>query len=145
MPALKKSKIIEGKFHKDERGILCYFNEFDLTPIKRFYKIESSNGQIIRAWRGHKREQKWFHVISGSFKIVLVQPDDWITPSDDLSYTEFNLNEGDRSVLHIPGGYASGIQATKPSSQLLIFSDFSVEESLNDNFEFDASKWYVWI
>ena len=106
--------------------------------------IEHPDASVVRAWQGHKKEQKWFYVIAGSFKIVMVQPDDWAHPSSDLETKEFILESERDEVLHVPGGFANGFKALKPQSKMMVFSDLTVEESSHDNFRFDYHKWYDW-
>jgi len=65
-------KIITGNSHTDTRGTLYYNNDFDASEIKRVYVIENATTDIIRAWQGHKIEQRWFSAIKGSFKIGLM-------------------------------------------------------------------------
>lgn len=137
-------QIIQGGNHEDERGRLIFFNDFDMSPVKRFYVIEHRDIKIVRAWQGHKKEQKWFYVIEGSFKVALVQPDDWEKPSRDLKAKEFALKAGDNNVLYIPGGWANGFKALIPQSKMMVFSSFTVEESSNDNYRFDKNIWYDW-
>ena len=58
--------------HTDKRGSVAYVNDFDLTEVKRFYKITHSSIETLRAWQGHKREQKWFSCTKGAFVIFLI-------------------------------------------------------------------------
>lgn len=137
-------EIIKGSRHTDERGTLCFFNELDLSSIKRFYHIEHPDTKVIRAWQGHRYEQKWFHVLVGTFKIVLVKIDEWQNPSPDLPFEDFNISANDNLVLHLPGGYASGIKAAQPGSRLLVFSDFTLQQSMDDSYRYDKNLWYKW-
>ncbi len=130
--------------HKDERGKLVFFNDLDLTGIKRMYAIEHENTKIVRAWQGHKIEQKWFFVIRGSFKIVLVQPDNWDNPSLKLLTNEFELTAANDQILHVPGNYANGLQAMENDSKIIVFSNFDAQQSSKDNFRFDNQLWYEW-
>ena len=54
----EKLQIIKGGEFQDERGKLIYFNDFDLTIVKRFYIIEHPDTEIVRAWQGHKKRRK---------------------------------------------------------------------------------------
>lgn len=135
-------KLISGGNHKDERGTLIFFNDLDISCVKRLYKIEHPNTEIVRAWQAHKVEQKWFHVINGSFKVVIVQPDDWENPSEELTVQEYILKSADNQVLHIPGNYANGFKALEEGSTMIVFSDLTAEESANDNFRFPPTMWY---
>ena len=95
--------LIHGGQHTDERGTVSFVNDFDMAPVKRFYIIEHPDTTIARAWQAHKKEQKWFYVVAGSFKVVLVKPDDWEKPSENDMVQEFILKSGMNQVLHIPG------------------------------------------
>jgi dTDP-4-dehydrorhamnose 3,5-epimerase len=130
--------------HTDERGKLVFFNDLDLSGIKRIYAIEHPNTKIIRAWQGHKVEQKWFFVIRGTFKIVLVQPDNWERPSSTLVTNEYLLTASNDQILHIPGNYANGLQAMENDSKITVFSNFDAQQSSQDNFRFDYRLWYEW-
>lgn len=141
---MEQPKIIQGGRHTDSRGILSFVNDFRLDEIKRFYTIEHTDDSVVRAWQGHQKEKKWFYTLEGSFCIVLVQPDDWVNPSNTLPIQEFILNAQDSQILSIPSGYANGFKALQPHSKLLVFSNFTTEESADDNFRFDKDKWFNW-
>ncbi|MCZ4242913.1 WxcM-like domain-containing protein [Pedobacter punctiformis] len=136
--------LIKGGVHSDNRGVLTFFNDFDMNPIKRFYTTTHFDETVIRAWQGHQYEQKWFYVVEGSFKVILVEPDDWTSPSANLPYEEFLLNSKNNEILNIPSGMATGFQALEASSKLMIFSDVTLAESINDDYRFDNGLWYKW-
>lgn len=136
--------IIEGGKFEDGRGKLIFFNDFDMSGVKRFYVIEHPDEQVVRAWQGHQKEEKWFYVVDGGFKIVLVQPDDWQKPSAELKTEEFVLDATQQQILYVPGGYANGFKALQPKSRIVVFSSFTVEESAKDNFRFNKDQWYKW-
>lgn len=136
--------LIKGKNHNDNRGKLTFYNDFDMTPIRRFYITEPVDTDSIRAWQGHKMEQKWFYVLEGSFKIVLVEPDNWDQPSKDLTYKEFAMHANRNEIMNIGAGIATGFQALEPFSKLMIFSDVTLEQSIADDFRFDKDLWYNW-
>ena len=140
---MKKAKIISGGIHIDQRGKLGHINDFDLSPVKRFYHITHPDTEIIRAWQGHQIESKWFVCIKGSFRVNLIAIESWENPSTYLPYQEYILSENESQVLHIPGGYANGFQALENDSTLLVFSDKTIAESTDDDFRFDANYWKV--
>lgn len=43
------AKIIKGNIFTDERGMLKFMNDLDMSPIKRFYSIQNANTDIVRA------------------------------------------------------------------------------------------------
>ena len=136
--------LIHGENHRDERGTLSSYNEFDLTPIKRLYLVEHPITEVIRAWQLHKAEQKWFHVIYGSFKIVIVRPDDWNDLAGKVVIKEFILKAGDNKILHVPGNFGNGFKALEPFSKMMVFSNFTLQESSNDNLRYGNDMWYNW-
>ena len=137
-------KIIQGGTYEDERGKLSFVNDFDLSAVKRYYIIEHPDTSVIRAWQAHKKEQKWFQVISGSFLVAVVRPDNWEKPSEKLEVRKVILKADKNQVLNIPGNFANGFKALEPNSRMIIFSDFSVEESSKDNFRFESQMWLDW-
>jgi dTDP-4-dehydrorhamnose 3,5-epimerase len=139
-----KPDVIQGGEFEDARGRLIYFNDFHMKEVRRFYVIEHPDTSIVRAWQGHKVEQKWFYVIQGRFKIVLVEPDEWEDPSDNLTAQQFTLSSNDPKVLHVPGNFANGFKALEANSKIMVFSSLTVEESSNDNYRFDKNKWHDW-
>jgi dTDP-4-dehydrorhamnose 3,5-epimerase-like enzyme len=130
-----KPTLLVGDVHKDSRGSLYYNNIFDLNKIKRIYYIESENTSVIRAWQGHKIEQRWFSAVHGSFNILLIQIDSWEEPNKSLEPQEFILSSNTLDVLHIPEGYVSSIQALEESSKLLVMADYLLGE-LNDEYKY---------
>jgi dTDP-4-dehydrorhamnose 3,5-epimerase-like enzyme len=130
-------KIIKGNSHTDLRGNLFYNNNFDLSAIRRIYIIENKSIDFIRAWQGHKVEQRWFTASNGAFKIRLIKVDNWELPSEHLEAIEFNLNAEKLDVLHVPKGYISSIQSLVKGSKLLVMSDYLLGE-ISDEYRFDA-------
>lgn len=130
-------KVITGAKHKDHRGTIFFNNEFDATQVKRLYIIENADTTTIRAWQGHRIEQRWFSAIIGSFKIQLIQVDNWENPSNDLPAESFILRSDQFSVLHIPAGFVSSIQANEDSARLLVMADTLLDE-MNDEYRYPS-------
>ena len=130
-----KPKIITGNYKVDERGKITYNNDFNASGIKRIYTIENESLNFSRGWQGHQIEQRWFSAILGSFKINLIQIDEWKNPSKDLPVLEFILHSEKLDFLHIPAGYVTAIQALKEQSKLLLLADYQLNE-VNDEFRF---------
>jgi len=141
---LEKPRLIKGGTHIDDRGILSFVNDFDLTPIKRFYTITHPNQEVVRAWQGHQQEHKYFHVLQGSFVIAWVEIDNWASPSQTLKAEHLILTANEPSVLQITPGHANGLKALKPNSQIMVFSDYPLNKSVDDGFRFDKDWWFDW-
>ena len=129
-------KIIDGKCHSDHRGLVFYNNDFDASIIKRIYIIENHTTDFIRGWQGHKIEQRWFSVVSGSFKVQLIEIDNWEVPSKDLIVTDFILSAQKLDILHVPQGYVSSIQSLDEGSKLLVMANYMLGE-IQDEYRFD--------
>ena len=121
-------QIIKGNHHKDDRGTLTFNNDFNALGIKRVYTIENESLDFLRAWQGHQIEQRWFSAVAGSFKIKLIEIDDWKNPTKDLPILEFILNSENLDILHVPRGFATSIQSLEDHSKLLLFADYQLGE-----------------
>jgi dTDP-4-dehydrorhamnose 3,5-epimerase len=139
-----KPEIISGGIFTDHRGTISFVNDFTLDETKRFYTIQPADLNPVRAWQGHKKEQKWFYVVSGCFKVVTVKIDNWEAPSDQCEIYEFDLRADIPAILHIPAGYANGFKALQPDSRVIIFSNFTVQESAGDDYRYDQNRWFNW-
>ena len=135
-------KIINGGSHSDERGTLRFNNSFDATNIKRMYVIENKKNTFVRAWQGHRIEQRWFSVLQGSFKIGLIAIDHWENPSKKLQAEVFVISPDTFDVLHVPKGYVSSIQSLEEGSKLLVMSDYLLGE-IQDEYRFDIDYFKV--
>lgn len=129
-------KIITGDSHSDQRGTLFYNNDFDALPIRRMYVIENENTDFVRAWKGHKIEQRWFLVSNGSFRIQLIAIDNWDKPTSNLEIITFVLDSKKLDVLHVPSGYVSSIQSLEQGSKLLVMSDYLLE-TIQDEYRYE--------
>lgn len=136
-----KHQLIEGDKFIDDRGALSFINEFDLKPIVRFYEIAPKDTSIVRAWQAHKEECKWFYCTQGSFKVNLIQLNNFENPADNLEIHSFELHSELPQALFVPGGYANGFKALSDDSKLLVFSNFGLEDSKEDDYRYDYNKW----
>ena len=137
-----KPSEIKGKVHTDFRGSLYYNNDFDAKEVERIYFIENKDTEFVRAWQGHKIEQRWFSAVQGSFEIKLIEVDDWITPSKNNTIHSFILKANQLDVLHVPKGYISSIQALELNSKLMLMADYLLGE-VKDEFRFDADYFKI--
>ena len=140
----EKPTIIQGGIFSDERGTLRFVNDFRFSDVKRFYFIKHPNTSIVRAWQGHQFEKKYFYPVSGSFVIAWVKIDDFENPSDNLISEYHILSANNSEILSVPKGYANGLKALEPDSEIVIFSDLSLEDSVQENIRYPADKWLDW-
>lgn len=129
--------LISGDSYIDERGTLRFINDFDLKNIKRFYQVENHRVGFIRAWHGHKHEEKYMYVASGSAYVGVV----------DLSTGEiqkFILSAEKPRILWIPANTAHGYMNLEPDTKIIFFSSAMLEESKKDDLRFPFDKWNIW-
>lgn len=124
--------VVEGNIHKDERGMVRFVNDFDMTKVVRMYCIEPKLG-VIRAWQGHKIETKWFYVAKGSFIVKTIN-------MNTLEKKDYHLKDTESKVLEIKGGHYNGFEALEEGSVLMVFSDFGLEQSKGDDFRESLEK-----
>ncbi|GHE38967.1 WxcM-like domain-containing protein [Sphingobacterium griseoflavum] len=132
-------EILHGGKAQDHRGQIRFVNDFDMSNVKRFYIIKNTDTKLVRGWRGHRIEQRWFYVLSGSFTIDLVKIDDWDMASRDLPVDRKLLNSTEQQLLHVPDGYATAVQANEENSELLVFADYGVEHASFDDYTWSTT------
>lgn len=131
-----------GSCFIDNRGSLTNNNIVNFERVKRCYIIENNVNNLIRAWQGHKIEQRWFIAIIGNFKITLIKIDNWKNPNKFLKKIEFNLNGNTMDVLHIPPGYVSSIESLSQGSKLFVMSDYNFKE-IEDEYRFEIDYFNI--
>jgi len=136
--------IIKGGNYTDERGGLEFYNDFDMSQIKRIYFTTHFDPKVIRAWQGHTIESRWFCTVKGSFQVKLIEIDNWKNPSDELKVLEYRLTTEKQEILYIPNGFVNGFKALEVNSKLMIMSNYKLNEIENDQIRFDKNKWTEW-
>jgi dTDP-4-dehydrorhamnose 3,5-epimerase-like enzyme len=136
-------KIIQGGQFEDARGAISYVNDFKFTNIERFYIISNSDENPVRAWQGHKLDEKNFYCIQGSFKVYYVKIDDWENPSKSLKVESVILNCTESKIIHIPAGYANAVQSLESGSKLLSFSTLPLQNVKEDDVRFEPTTWKI--
>ncbi len=127
---------IKGGIAQDNRGQIRFVNDFDMSLVKRFYIIKNSDTELIRGWRAHRIEQRWFYVLSGSFAIDIVKIDNWDQAANDLPVDHQLLKAEEGRVLHLSAGYATAFQALEPNSELLVFADYGIDHAIHDDYTY---------
>jgi len=123
-------KIIQGGNFSNHRGTISYVNDF--KNIERFYIINNSDENPIRACQGNKLETKNFYCINGYFKIHFVKVDNWENPLKDLNIGTIVVSCSESKIVHIPAGYANAIESLETNSKLILFSTLSLA-NVNDD------------
>jgi dTDP-4-dehydrorhamnose 3,5-epimerase len=121
-----------------------FVNEFNFSEVKRFYTVKNNANQQIRAWHGHQKEKKYFFCSKGIFVIALVKVDDFANPSKNLEIEKFILASESPQILEVPPGYANGSMNLLQDSELTVFSDSTLDQSLADDFRYPYDYWDAW-
>lgn len=129
-------EFLQGAISKDHRGQIRYVNSFDMKDIKRFYLIRNSDLDLVRGWRAHRIEQRWFYSLSGSFILSLVKIDNWDHPCKELEIEEIVLNSDDNRLIHVPSGYGTAFQAIDEGSEILVFADHYLDHAQYDDYTY---------
>jgi len=137
----KKPYLIEGGLAVDDRGQLTFANDFNFSNVKRFYMVENFSQDVIRAFHGHLKEEKYVLVVSGSAIIAVVEMDNTTKPKKSNEVHRFILSSRKPCILHIPAGYANGFKALEENTQIIFFSTSSLEESKGDDYRFPYDYW----
>ena len=137
-----RALIIEGSDFSDDRGEMKFFNTFDMKEIVRFYEISPASMDVIRGWQGHLKEKKWFYCHTGSFVIQVVplgnDPESEINKSHPK---RLELNADIPLILEVGPGMATAFKSNEENSKLMVFSNFTLEESINDDHRFALGTW----
>lgn len=147
---MDKPKIIEGENYYDDRGCLNFINNFNFNNVKRFYEVSNHTRNFIRAWHGHRQEEKFVYVSKGSALVGAVR---FVNPtlSDDPSQCpdfevpyKFTLTEHRPAILHIPAGFANGFKTLTDDCKIIFFSSSSIDEAKKDDIRFKWDRWNIW-
>lgn len=136
--------LLRGGVAKDKRGIVSFVNEFNFSGVKRFYVVENCKEGTVRAWHGHRYEEKYVFTVSGKVLIGAVKIDDWNHPSKKAKINSFLMSSGEPAILYIPKGYANGFKSLTGDAKLIFFSTSELEQSKKDDIRFDAKYWNIW-
>lgn len=136
-------RLIKGGIHTDHRGQISFVNDMKFEDIERFYIISNSAENPLRAWQGHKIDNKYFYCIQGTIKVHFVKIDNWESPSKDLKVENVMLNATESNILHIPDGYANAIESIEIGSKLISFSTLPLNRTSEDDVRFDSDMWSI--
>lgn len=135
-------KLFKGGISTDKRGSVSFNNNLTFEKkIKRFYLVENFKKNFVRAWHGHKIEEKFILCIKGRAKVSAVKINNFINPSKKFKPFHFILDSKIPNVVHVPAGYANGSKSISKDMKLLIFSTSTLNQSLKDDFRFSEKYW----
>jgi len=121
----------------DDRGFLVQLFHLpdNLFPqIKRIYIVGNFSKGIIRGFHKHEYENKYFVVIQGTARFVLVSTDENNKPKQVDTYI---LSSKNPTILIVPPRVYNGWQSLEENTLLIGISDKILEDSLSDDFRLD--------
>ena len=137
-------RLVRGGIAVDDRGDVSFVNDFNFAGVQRFYMVANHRRGFVRAWHAHKKEGKYVLVVKGAALVCGVQIDDWKAPGKDLEIHRFVLGEKTPSLLYLPPGFANGFMSLTDDAKIIFFSTSSLEDSLDDDYRYDARYWDPW-
>lgn len=137
-------RIIQGDSATDDRGVLHFINDFDVSQTRRFYVVKNHSAGFIRAWHGHKYEGKFVVVLTGAAVVAAVRVDNWDSPDPTAEVHRFVLSGRKPAALFIPPGYANGAMTLTADTLIQYFSTSTLDESRGDDVRFHARYWNPW-
>lgn len=137
----RRFSLTPGAVFRDERGTVRFANGFDLAPVRRLYSVRNAAEAPFRGWVAHQVEQKWLFPVTGVTAVYLVKVDDFEKPSPALSFEVVTLDAETPSVLHVPGGYALGVESRSPGAEVMVFSDHLADDQPDDVWRWPPGYW----
>ncbi len=137
----EEPSIIQGGLAVDDRGQVSFINVFSFANIRRFYMVENFSTNVVRAFHGHLKEEKFVFVVSGSAIVAVVPIDDPRNPNRDAKPHRFVLSDRQPQILHIPAGHANGFRPLEPKTKITFFSTSTLEDSSKDDYRFPYDYW----
>jgi len=139
----KEPYLIRGGLSIDDRGQLTFVNELRFDNIRRFYVVENFSTEVVRAFHGHLKEEKFIFPLTGSAIVAAVEMEAESRANPNAKMHRYVLSSRQPCVLHIPAGYANGFRALERGTKLLFFSTVTVEESSKDDYRFKYDRWGI--
>ncbi len=138
---LKKPRAVEYPVFADDRGTFAPFVNglkeiaSSSVAIKRIYYVCNDSKGIVRGFHYHKKEWKFFVIVSGSAKFVALNPD---KPEEKF---QFISSARKNNLIIIRPFYANGWVSLSDNTILVCASSATTQESLKDDKRFNPYKW----
>lgn len=133
--------MFSGGLAADKRGEVSFVNDFHFKDVKRFYQIENSPLNPVRAFHGHMKESKYFYVARGSILLIAVKLDNPKSPSKNYPVYKNILTHKNPAVIFIPAGYANGFKILEENTMVMVFSTATLRESQADDYRYPFDYW----
>lgn len=115
-----------------------HYGSAALGGVERVYFVAPRLEAGFRGWHGHKTESKVFLCLRGKVRISSVEMVDWQAPTAIGSPKTWELDGEYGELLLIPEGHSNGIEPLEENCVVLVMSNRSLEESLEDDFRYPS-------
>ena len=136
----KKVEMLKGGRAVDDRGELKFIDNFDFAQagIRRFYHTENHHRGIVRAWHGHKIEEKYIYVVKGTALFGVVNME------DTTIIQKVVLSARDPKMMHIPAGNYNGFMSLEDDTVVIYYSTLGFDDAVKDDYREQWDKWNIW-
>lgn len=126
----------------DDRGVFVPF--FDVIAnqktsrgdkIKRLYYVYNYGSRVIRGFHFHKKEWKFFIIVSGAAKFVAIDPKH---PKEKYIFTSSSRFP---NLIVVPPEYANAWMSLTDDTILICASTATLSESIRDDIRYDPYEW----
>ena len=131
-------KLITGGLVTDDRGTVRFVNDFVFAKVVRFYQVENHRSGFIRAWHGHKHEEKYVYVPRGTALIGAVNLDNL----EDIYKTILSADKP--AIYYIPNNYANGFKTLQENTIVQFFSTSTIDQAIKDDIRFPYDTIDIW-
>ncbi len=137
----KRPTTFEYQVFADDRGIFAPILDnlkkinSQIGQIQRIYYVVNHSKGTIRGFHYHKKEWKFFVIVAGAAKFVILNPK---KPQEIYTYVSSSRKN---NLIIVPPCYANGWMSLENNTILLCASNLSTQESLQDDKRFDPYKW----
>jgi len=127
-----RAELVNVDCKLDDRGFLyqIYGNLGEYPPIKRIYVVGNHSRGVIRGFHKHRGEYKFFFVVSGSAKFVVVR-------ERGRFLDTFVLSPKQPAVLVVPPGHFHGWISLADDTTIVGMSNYTLAESKKDDIRED--------
>jgi len=128
--------LVPVEWKVDDRGFLAQVFQIsdNLFPgVKRIYVSGNFLKGTIRGFHMHKKEKKYFFVVSGAVRFVLAKENEKGKPEID----NIVISSKNPAILVVPPNVHTGWQSLAENSVILGLSDTLLEDSLDDDYRRD--------
>lgn len=110
---------------------------------KRIYWCKNYQQNMVRAFHYHKNESKIIICTRGAVKIVSMEIEKITGKTESYKFEEHVFTDTCTKAAYLPAPMANGWKSLTPESTILVLSNSTTQESMEDDIRYPA-KLYNW-